>query len=100
MGILSTGDELILPDQVLRPGQIVDSNQFALATAVATIGGIPNRLGIVPDDPQQLRQKIAQAIATSDMVLSTGGVSVGDYDYIDQILEDLGGRNSYPQCGG
>ena len=92
VGILSTGDELVLPDQVLRPGQIVDSNQFALATAVATTGGMPQRLGIVPDDPQQLRQKIAQAIATSDMVLSTGGVSVGDYDYIDQILAELGGE--------
>ena len=92
VGILSTGDELVLPHQTLQPGQIVDSNQLALAASVAATGAIPQRLGIVPDDPRQLREKIVNAIATSDMVLSTGGVSVGDYDYVDQILGELGGE--------
>lgn len=91
VAILSTGDELVTPEQVLQPGQIVDSNQYALASFVANNGGIPIRLGIVLDDPQKLTQAIAQAITSADLVLSTGGVSVGDYDYVDRILTELGG---------
>ncbi|MEM7593283.1 MAG: gephyrin-like molybdotransferase Glp [Cyanobacteria bacterium P01_A01_bin.83] len=91
VAILSTGDELVTPEQTLRPGQIVDSNQYALASFVSNNGGIPLKLGIVRDRPEQLKQAIAQAISSADMVLSTGGVSVGDYDYVDQILTELGG---------
>ncbi|MEY4518611.1 MAG: hypothetical protein RLZZ499_1210, partial [Cyanobacteriota bacterium] len=82
VAILSTGDELVTPEQALQPGQIVDSNQYALASFVANNGGIPIKLGIVPDDPQKLTKAIAQAITSADLVLSTGGVSVGDYDYV------------------
>jgi molybdopterin molybdotransferase len=91
VGILSTGDELVTPEQSLQPGQIVDSNQYALASFVAHNGGIPLKLGIVTDHPAELKQAIAQAIASADLVLSTGGVSVGDYDYVDRILTELGG---------
>ncbi|MBW4649539.1 MAG: molybdopterin molybdotransferase MoeA [Kastovskya adunca ATA6-11-RM4] len=90
VAILSTGDELVTVDQPLQPGQIVDSNQYALAAFVAQLGGIPQALGIVRDDQEQLQEAIAQAITTADVVLSTGGVSVGDYDYVDQILSNLG----------
>lgn len=90
VAILSTGSELVAPDQPLQPGQIVDSNQYALAALIASSGAIPLRLGIVPDRPEALRQAIAQALQQSDMVLSSGGVSVGDYDYVDRILEELG----------
>lgn len=92
VAILSTGDELVTPEQPLKPGQIVDSNQYALASFISSQGGIPIKLGIVPDHPEKLSQAIAQAIATADMVLSTGGVSVGDYDYVDRILTELGGK--------
>jgi molybdopterin molybdotransferase len=91
VAILSTGDELVTPEQSLQPGQIVDSNQYALASFVAHNGGIPIKLGIVRDRPVELKQAIAQAITSADLVLSTGGVSVGDYDYVDQILAELGG---------
>lgn len=90
VAILSTGNELVTPDQALQPGQIVDSNQYALAALVTQMGGVPQRLGIVPDEPEALKSAIAQAIASADIVLSTGGVSVGDYDYVDQILAELG----------
>jgi len=90
IAILSTGSELVAPDQPLQPGQIVDSNQYALAALVASAGAEPILLGIVPDQPDELRQAIAIALRSADMVLSSGGVSVGDYDYIDQILADLG----------
>jgi molybdopterin molybdotransferase len=91
VAILSTGDELVTPQQPLQPGQIVDSNQYALASFVTSNGGIPIKLGIIPDCPEILKQAIAQAISSADIVLSTGGVSVGDYDYVDRILEELGG---------
>jgi molybdopterin molybdotransferase len=90
VAILSTGDELVLPDQPLQPGQIVDSNQYALAALVAQSGAVPMALGIVPDCRQRLQASIARALTQADLVISSGGVSVGDYDYIDQILADLG----------
>ncbi len=92
VAILSTGNELVTPEQTLQPGQIVDSNQYALASFVASNGGIPIKLGIVPDRPEALTETISQAINSADLVLSTGGVSVGDYDYVDRILAQLGGE--------
>lgn len=89
VAIFSTGDELVTVDRSLKPGQIIDSNQYALAAFVAKNGGIPIKMGIVPDCPEQLKATIAQAIDLADMVLSTGGVSVGDYDYVDRILAEL-----------
>lgn len=91
VAILSTGNELVTPEQTLQPGQIVDSNQYALASFVANNGGIPIKWGIVPDQPEALKKAIAEAIESADIVLSTGGVSVGDYDYVDSILAELGG---------
>jgi molybdopterin molybdotransferase len=90
VAILSTGNELVTPEQPLQPGQIVDSNQYALAALVTQMGGVPQPLGIVPDEPEALKSAIAQAVCWADIVLSTGGVSVGDYDYVDQILAELG----------
>ncbi len=92
VAILSTGNELVSPEQPLQPGQIVDSNQYALASFIVSNGGIPIKLGIVPDRPEALKEKISQAINSADLVLSTGGVSVGDYDYVDRILAELGGE--------
>lgn len=92
VAILSTGDELIAPDQPLQPGQIIDSNQYALGAFVEKQGSIPIKMGIVPDNRQLLREKMAEAIASADIVLSTGGVSVGDYDYVETLLEELGGE--------
>ncbi len=92
VGILSTGNELVRIDQVPQPGQIVDSNQYGLAALVEAAGGIPHRLGIVPDDPERLKGAIQQALQTTDLVISSGGVSVGDYDYVESILESLGGE--------
>ncbi|HBE53061.1 MAG TPA: molybdopterin molybdenumtransferase [Cyanobacteria bacterium UBA11369] len=90
VAILSTGDELVTPDRPLQPGQIVDSNQYAMAAIVAQSGGIPLLLGIVADQPEALKNAIASALTSADIVVSSGGVSVGDYDYVDRILESLG----------
>lgn len=90
VAILSTGDELVMPDRPLQPGKIVDSNQYALAAAVANTGAIPIPMGIVADESEALKEAIAQAVSIADVVLSSGGVSVGDYDYVDTILAQLG----------
>ncbi|OUL37138.1 molybdopterin molybdenumtransferase [Nostoc sp. T09] len=89
VAIFSTGDELVTLDQPLAAGQIVDSNGYALAALVRESGAKPLILGIVKDDPADLEKTIAYAIANADLVISSGGVSVGDYDYVDQILEKL-----------
>jgi molybdopterin molybdotransferase len=91
VAILSTGNELVMPSQTLKPGQIVDSNQYALAAFVTQAGGIPICMGIIPDDRAKLTAAMSEAIASADFVLSTGGVSVGDYDYVEAILAELGG---------
>jgi molybdopterin molybdotransferase len=91
VAILSTGDELVTPSETLKPGQLVDSNQYALAAFVQQAGGIPICMGIVPDDRAKLTAAMSEAIACADFVLSTGGVSVGDYDYVEAILGELGG---------
>jgi molybdopterin molybdotransferase len=90
VAILSTGNELVTPNQPLQPGQIVDSNQYALATLVTQTGAEPLSMGIVPDSGAALRNAINQAVQSADMILSTGGVSVGDYDYVDKILAEFG----------
>ncbi len=90
VAILSTGDELVEIHQPLQPGQIVDSNRYALAALVAQSGAVPVPLGIVPDQKDATRQAISDALAQTDVVISSGGVSVGDYDYVDQILAELG----------
>ena len=92
VAILSTGNELITPQKTLQPGQIVDSNQYALAALVKQSGGEPLMLGIIKDEPEALKKAISKAIANADIVLSSGGVSVGDYDYVEKILESLGGE--------
>ena len=92
VAILSTGNELITPEETLQPGQIVDSNQYALAALVKQSGGEALMLGIIKDEPEALKQAISEAIANADIVLSSGGVSVGDYDYVKKIIESLGGE--------
>lgn len=88
--ILSIGDELVTTDALLQPGQIVDSNQYTLAALVTECGGEAVKLGIINDDPKAMEEIIAQAIAKVDMIISCGGVSVGDYDYVEQVLQSMG----------
>jgi molybdopterin molybdotransferase len=89
VAILSTGDELVTPDDQLLPGQLVDSNQYALEAAVLQCGGITVRIGIIKDDKNAIKNAILQAVNTADLVLSTGGVSVGEYDFVEEILGEL-----------
>jgi molybdopterin molybdotransferase len=90
VAILSTGSELVPLGQPLQPGQIVDSNQVAIAALLTASGAEIIRLGIIPDDRAALKSALATATAQADVVISSGGVSVGDYDYVDEILADVG----------
>jgi molybdopterin molybdotransferase len=89
VAILSTGDELVDVGQPLGPGQIVNSNAYTLAAAVEEAGGEPVLTGIVRDRPELIRAAFASAVS-ADVVLSTGGVSVGSFDYVRPILAELG----------
>ncbi len=91
VGIFSTGDELINPYDTLGLGQIVDSNSYALRAFVETVGAVSVPLGIVGDRPEYLQAVVNRAINSCEVVLSTGGVSVGDYDYVEDTLRELGG---------
>ena len=92
VAILSTGDELVPPDRPLARGQIVDSNSYALTAFVAAAGAVPVPIGIVKDRPEALRAAMQTAMASADLVLSTGGVSVGAYDFVEELLAELGGE--------
>lgn len=91
VGVLSTGNELIQPHEILNPGQIVDSNQVALMALLQQAGVEAVALGQVKDDRLVLKSAMKQAIESCDVVISSGGVSVGDYDYVENLLEELGG---------
>jgi len=91
VAVFSTGDELITIDQTLAPGQIVDSNQYALSAFAINCGATVINLGIVKDSKEDLYRTIAQALESADVIISSGGVSVGDYDLVEQVLTELDG---------
>lgn len=90
VALFSTGDELILPGQALGHGDIYDSNRFALKAMLQRLGVEIIDLGLIPDDPAQLRQAFADADEQGDVVITSGGVSVGDADFVKDILEEMG----------
>lgn len=89
VAILSTGDEVVEAGRPLGPGQLWSSNIRSLDALVRDAGGIPVDLGNVPDDPTQLREAFQEALR-HDLVVSTGGVSVGDFDHVKPVLGSLG----------
>ncbi|MEZ6964228.1 bifunctional molybdopterin-guanine dinucleotide biosynthesis adaptor protein MobB/molybdopterin molybdotransferase MoeA [Aeromonas sp. S9(2024)] len=90
VALFSTGDEVQAPGETLAPGHIFDSNRFTLMAQIRGAGCEVMDLGIIPDDQAVLRQRLAEAAASADLVLSSGGVSVGNADYIKGVLAELG----------
>src|SRR5262249_60962988 len=80
VAVLSTGDEIVEPDARPRPGQIRDSNRYALMAAVQRAGADPVSLGIGSDRQDELTDKIEEGLATCDAVITSGGVSMGELD--------------------
>ena len=92
VAVLSTGDELLEIDEPWEEGKIVNSNSYSLAALVAESGGMPIQLGIAKDRREELRAKIQQGLV-ADLLLTSGGVSVGDYDLVKEMLNELGQMN-------
>jgi molybdopterin molybdotransferase len=90
VAILSSGDELVAPGAPLRSGQIHDANSDALAAAVAEAGGEPQRLPPVPDDVAAIDAALQLGVGSADLVVATGGVSMGRYDLVRSAIERLG----------
>jgi molybdenum cofactor synthesis domain-containing protein len=91
VGVVSTGDELVDDDRPLRPGQIRDSNRHTLLGLLAESGFDQVDFGTVPDDEQAITKAFRHAAAACDAVVTSGGVSVGDFDFVKVVLDRMGG---------
>jgi molybdopterin molybdotransferase len=89
VSILCTGDELVDVDGELKEGQIVSSNSYTLASQVKECGGIPVVLGIARDRKEELERKFREGLR-ADVIISSAGISVGDYDLVKGVLQNLG----------
>lgn len=90
VAVMATGDELVEPGRPLSPGHIRDSNRYTLMAAVRQAGAIPVDLGLVPDDADALRAALDRGLRTADLVISTGGVSMGTRDLLKSLLVERG----------
>ena len=90
IGILATGSELVNPDEMPEGAQIRNSNSQQLAAQVRRAGHIPKNLGIVGDQSEILSEKVSEALEQLDLLILTGGASVGELDLVPGVLDDLG----------
>jgi molybdenum cofactor synthesis domain-containing protein len=90
VGVLSTGDELIDGGEALQPGQIRDSNRHTLIALLKRDGFVPVDLGIARDVEDEIEAALTRAGARCDAVLTSGGVSMGDFDYVKAVLDRIG----------
>lgn len=92
VAILATGDELAPAGHPLEVGKIYDSNSFSVAASVIACGGVPKLLGIAKDDIRDLNSKLEAAVG-SDLIITSAGVSKGDYDIVKDVLTQRGDMN-------
>ncbi|MBI2340936.1 MAG: molybdopterin molybdotransferase MoeA [Deltaproteobacteria bacterium] len=90
VSIIATGHELVSSIEALKPGKILESNSVMLKAALAEIGISPNRNAVIEDDPTLIHGRLVAALEDSDIIIVTGGVSVGDYDHTRTVLNELG----------
>src|SRR5579862_9601443 len=88
VAVLSTGDEIVDVDCAPGPTQIRNSNSYSVASQILKTGGQPVVLPVAPDEPQKLRELIEEGLQ-SDLLLMTGGVSMGRYDLVEQVLTEM-----------
>lgn len=89
VSLVATGSELVTDGRALQPGQIYDSNRIVLRTLVQQTGSACQDLGVVADDPSAIAQRLRDGLA-ADVLLVSGGVSVGAHDHVKEVLRDLG----------
>lgn len=90
VGVFFSGDELVQPGEPLRPGGIYNSNRFMLRSLLQTLGCEATDLGSIPDNLEATKRALLHAAETSDVILTTGGMSVGEEDHIKPAVEALG----------
>ncbi len=90
VAIMATGDELVQPPEALKPGQIYNSNRYALAALLTQMGIAVLDMGIVPDDLEATLAALTRAAEQADVIICSGGVSVGDRDFVKEAVTQLG----------
>ena len=90
VAVIPIGSELVEPDTLPLPGQIRDGNSYVIGASVVRAGGIPHLHSIVPDDKDMLAAAVLEAVEESDFVVTSGGASNGDFDYIQQVVKEQG----------
>ena len=91
IAVLSSGDELIKPDEPLRAGKIRDTNSYVIPALIEQYGAIPLRLGVARDNLEDVRAHFQKAIdSEADLIVSSAGVSVGAFDFVKAVLEEMG----------
>ena len=90
IGVFSTGDELVVGPATLEPGQIRDSNRPQLLALVAEAGAVPVDLGVLRDDYDEIDAALRAAVGDCDALITSGGVSMGDFDFVKAVLSELG----------
>ncbi|MDY7034326.1 MAG: molybdopterin molybdotransferase MoeA [Thermodesulfobacteriota bacterium] len=94
VAIISTGDELVDVDNELTKGKIINTNRYTLMSQVRECGGVPMSLGIAGDTEEEIEKKFGEA-AHADVIVSSGGVSVGDYDLVRVVLKKMGAEMKF-----
>jgi molybdopterin molybdotransferase len=94
VAVVATGDELVDIDETPNPGQIVSSNSYSLAAQIIECGGIPLQIGIAKDTKEDLVAKFKAALR-ADIIVSSGGVSVGDYDLVKDVMKKVGNKMQF-----
>lgn len=92
VGILSTGSELLNVDEPMLPGKLRDSNGVMLAGLISQAGGSPVHFGLVPDVPEVLEKRMIEILQQVDILVTSGGVSMGEYDYLGRAFEKIGAK--------
>lgn len=92
VAVIGTGNELVAVDQPLAPGKIRDSNSYALTAQARACGARVTRLGVAGDTKASVDNLVKKALADADVVVTSGGVSVGDYDFVKDVMTDLGAQ--------
>ena len=90
VAVLSTGSELRQPGEELGPDSIYDGNSFMLAAAATRAGAVAVRVGTVPDEPAAFLARLDEIVADADLVVTSGGVSQGDFDVVKEALRSRG----------
>jgi len=90
VAIFSTGDEVVEPGSIRDGAGVYDSNRFLLSELLDQLGAIVTDLGILPDDPDKLSSRLADAAAGHDLIVTSGGVSTGEADYVRHAVERIG----------